>query len=229
MFSNTIKDDAGFTFHCNRSVVLHPLNTAVYNWRYYDIAKWTDHTMESDCYHSLSTVFYTELLRRERDPLCTLLPEGWRLWRNWISKIQRERWQTITHAYSLSVSHLTNTHKCCMGLFFFPDSPSSCCTEESTLYGVWFGVTWCKYQCEGRIWENMSSSQCREWIYSSLGGKILMWCWSINIQSLLLHIHSYFKYLFWQVLKGLMRNGVYINLEERDTNGTKRLLPCWFL
>lgn len=158
--------------------------------------------MESDCYHSLSTVFYTELLRRERDPLCTLLPEGWRLWRNWISKIQRERWQTITHAYSLSVSHLTNTHKCCMGLFFFPDSPSSCCTEESTLHGVWFGVAWCKYQCEGRIWENMSSSQCREWIYSSLGGKILMWCWSINIQSLLLHIYSYLNIFFdrsWKV------------------------------
>lgn len=134
-----------------------------------------------------------------------------------------------SHMHILWVSVTRQTYINVAWACFSSDSPSSCCTEESTLHGVWFGVTWCRYQCEGPIWENMSSSQCREWIYSSLGGKLLMWCWSINIQSLLLHIHSYFKYLFWQVLKGLMRHGVYINMEERDANGTKWLLLCWFL
>lgn len=80
------------------------------------------------------------------------------------------------------------THKCCMGLFFFPDSPSSCCTEESTLYGGWFGVTWCKYQCKRPIWENVPPSQCREWLYTSDGGKIVMWCWNIRVKYLLVDI-----------------------------------------
>lgn len=137
-----------------------------------------------------------------------------------------------SYMHILWVSVTRQTHINVAWLFFFPDSPSSCCTEESTFHGGWFGVTWCKYQCEGPIWKNMSSSQCREWICSGVGGKFVMWCWRISIQNLLLHVHSYCKFFFnffWQVLKGLMRNGKYINLEERDANGTKWLLLCWFL